>query len=559
MPCINGKNDDAELRSEVRLARMRVLLVSILGLGIALRLVQYSANASLWLDEVAIARNILDKSAWELLTTPLSYDQSAPKGFLLGEKIAITLFGGSDWVLRLVPMFSSIIGLLVFWRLSSRYLTLLGSYVAVTMLASATPLIVASSQVKQYSSDIAVALILLFMATESSVRELSRKQAFAYGACGALLVWFSQPAVFVSLGLGVSIFLSTRNSLGSPRTRMIGLWWASAFLSAVAALATMTEETRAYLHQFWAAGFPPAIAHYFQTWWPCDQVRTLFGQRVGRSEFSLSYAFPEAFICLAAVGFWSLWRRNRALAGLLLGPIVVTLAAAIANQYPFSDRLIIFLVPSLFLGIGASGEQISAWLKNSIATAVLVAIIIIGFAVYPLVQTPPPYRVEDLKPVLSYLKQNWRSGDVAYVYYGAAPEMTLYAEAYGIHASDYAVGGCHRGEARLYFEELEQFRGRPRVWVIITHSFPFLRERIDISNYLDTIGIRRDEFTVPSRLAGHRNSPPAEVLLYDLSDPNRLRRATAESALITSPARASVIGCRGGPDTIARSRPLAVR
>ena len=44
--------------------------------------------------------------------------------------------------------------------------------------------------------------------------------------------------------------------------------------------------------------------------------------------------------------------------------IGLTLAAAVARQYPFSDRLILFLTPSFFIAIGASAEQIRRWLSR---------------------------------------------------------------------------------------------------------------------------------------------------------------------------------------------------
>ncbi|HXU32187.1 MAG TPA: hypothetical protein VN851_16580 [Thermoanaerobaculia bacterium] len=52
-------------------------------LGVALRLWQYLANPSLWVDEAALARNVLDRSVPGLFGA-LDYGQIAPPGFLLG-------------------------------------------------------------------------------------------------------------------------------------------------------------------------------------------------------------------------------------------------------------------------------------------------------------------------------------------------------------------------------------------------------------------------------------------------------------------------------------------
>ena len=88
-------------------AAIRKWLVVCVIVGAGLRLWQYLANTAIRLDEIAVARNIVDRSLWDLLVSPLAFDQAAPKGFLLVEKAAISLFGSSDYVLRFFPLVSS--------------------------------------------------------------------------------------------------------------------------------------------------------------------------------------------------------------------------------------------------------------------------------------------------------------------------------------------------------------------------------------------------------------------------------------------------------------------
>src|SRR5881392_4485369 len=61
---------------------------ALIALGIVLRLARYLANRSLWLDEVLLARNILDRSFTGLLA-PLDLNQAAPIGFLMLQKLAV--------------------------------------------------------------------------------------------------------------------------------------------------------------------------------------------------------------------------------------------------------------------------------------------------------------------------------------------------------------------------------------------------------------------------------------------------------------------------------------
>ena len=73
----------------------KIALGALLLTGALLRLWQYGSNSSLWLDEAALARNIIDRSPSELLN-PLVYGQVAPIGFLLIQKTMISVAGASD-------------------------------------------------------------------------------------------------------------------------------------------------------------------------------------------------------------------------------------------------------------------------------------------------------------------------------------------------------------------------------------------------------------------------------------------------------------------------------
>src|SRR4051794_34950265 len=72
-----------------------ILFIAIIA-GIGLRLWQYLAHASLWLDEAALARNIIDRSSLGLIT-PLDYGQTAPPAFLLVEKAAVAVLGNNEF------------------------------------------------------------------------------------------------------------------------------------------------------------------------------------------------------------------------------------------------------------------------------------------------------------------------------------------------------------------------------------------------------------------------------------------------------------------------------
>ena len=83
-------------QSAVTLATAARLTTAFVVLGVALRVWNFVAVSSLWLDEILLSRNILGRGVWQLLTEPLQLDQVAPPGFLLVEKLTVLALGGHE-------------------------------------------------------------------------------------------------------------------------------------------------------------------------------------------------------------------------------------------------------------------------------------------------------------------------------------------------------------------------------------------------------------------------------------------------------------------------------
>ena len=62
-------------QSAVTLATAARLTTAFVVLGVALRVWNFVAVSSLWLDEILLSRNILGRGLWQLLTEPLQLDQ----------------------------------------------------------------------------------------------------------------------------------------------------------------------------------------------------------------------------------------------------------------------------------------------------------------------------------------------------------------------------------------------------------------------------------------------------------------------------------------------------
>src|SRR5438132_550706 len=137
-----------------------VVLVALLALGTGLRLVALVADRCLWIDEAMLALNLVQRSPRQLLD-PLDYNQGAPFGFLLAMKGSISLFGASEWALRLVPFLGSVAGLVGFAFITRRLLPAGAALLAVGLFAVSPHLISYAGEAKQYATDAAVTIGLL--------------------------------------------------------------------------------------------------------------------------------------------------------------------------------------------------------------------------------------------------------------------------------------------------------------------------------------------------------------------------------------------------------------
>ncbi|HEX8407946.1 MAG TPA: hypothetical protein VF883_03720 [Thermoanaerobaculia bacterium] len=536
-------------------ARDRVyprLLLALMLLGAVLRLWQWAAGGSLWLDEISLARNILGRSLGELLTPPLAYDQVAPPGFLAAVKLSTLAFGGGERAFWLVPLIAGLVALVLFRRLAERILRGLAVPLAVALFAVAAAMIRYSAEVKQYGLDAAAAIGLTLLAFDLRARDRTTGELLLAGAAGLAVIWFSQASALVMAGLGAALaivwLLERDRRTGRALLTTVPIWAVASLIAVITGARSMTPATRAFMQDFWRGGFlplPPRLSTAASWLWEC--LRGLFAD-----PWTLRYPFAAAFGILALLGIVALWRQRRDAALLIAAPFVVSLLAATAQQYPFRTRLVVFLIPSALLAVAAGAGWIAdlAGRRSTIAAAAL-AILAFAPPAYTLIDGRLPLRIDDYAPLYAHLQANRRPDDVVYVSFLANSSAIYYGPRFGLQRADYHLGACDRNDTRAFLRDLDRFRGRPRVW-LLTKPSPGLRiPRETMRRYLATIGTLRDELKVRSAVGD-----PLSLELYDLSDPARLRTASAATFPAPEMLKYPKPGCRDWSGD-ARPRPPA--
>ena len=197
----------------------------------------------------------------------------------------------------------------------------------------------------------------------------------------------------------------------------------------------------------------------------------------------------------------------------LITPFLFTLVGSALHKYPFGERMILFLVPLLLLLLTEGIEWTrKLYLKvNRSISGVFLTVMIAFFISGPIkidyknIQSPPLR--EHIKPVMSFVSENYLETDFIYVYYGAGPAFEYYAPWYDLDHSNYLVGISSRADPAKYLEEIDRIQGTNRVWFIFSHDCPdcSVNEKDFILNYVNETETKIKEFIAPG----------ASVYLFD--------------------------------------------
>jgi len=317
----------------------------ILALGFALRIVAWARNRSLWADEAFLALNLLHRD-WHGLLAPLDLNQGAPIGFLYAMKTALFLFGNHECALRLVPLLTGLAALPMFYLVCRRLFAPCERLLALLLFATLGSLIYYSAEAKQYSSDVLFTLIFLWLALRLEHAGWNRNRAWGFAAAGALGLWFSHPLIFILTAILLVQFGDALQRENWPECRLLllpGLLWLASFgLFYVVSLSHLNGNPR--LLGFWEGNdaFPP---HNLKApaWLIGALLRKVFTGTLWIGGFYL------AACALWLMGHFRLLGRDRKTWFLLVTPILVTLIASALRRYPFSERLLLFLVPIYIL------------------------------------------------------------------------------------------------------------------------------------------------------------------------------------------------------------------
>lgn len=468
----------------------RVALYLALGLiafGVLLRLRLYLFNDALWLDEASMA---LDLMRFHTLDIQMhhGHTQICPLLFLLLTNASMLLFGAGEHALRLPALLAGVAAFVPFYFLARRSLGPGAFVVAVGLMAVAPKAAGYAAMLKPYSLDVAVSATLAYLGVLTVHRRLDVKWTLLLGAAGAGAVWSSLPSIFLLAGFGTVFWTAAmlrRQWRRALSLTAVGLVWVISAGAYYALFLHGPSESPA-LNNYWESGYvPPPTSLHVLSWFRQTFSSALHDVGGYRVTLLAAIAFGMGVAAQA--------RRCRDMAFALTAPFAVTLVASAVRVYPFSGRLLLFLLPLLCVLVAAGVER--AWTGTRGKWRVLAALLIAMLLAYPaqravaIFVSPEPR--EEIRPVLAYIAEHRRAGDVLYAYRPAYLAFRYYDERYGLKDAGMIRGGRPPKDRAGYEKEFRQLEGRGRTWLLFSHIKEPQRDAI--LRYLGTIGTRLDD------------------------------------------------------------------
>jgi len=362
--------------------QIRWLLIGFVLVNIAWRAVRYALRFPIWGDEAMVLSSLMSRNFGDMLR-PLDYLQIAPLGFMWAELIVVRLLGFSEHAVRAIPFVCGIASMLLFWRLAIRIASPRSALIAVGVLAASYYPVRHAAEVKPYAIDMLVSLAAIYLGWKISRNPFRKWYWTGLILLGGVGPWVSYPFVFAAGAVGaylICVFLRPARPKAGAMAIIYCILLTASFASMylLYGKAQGTAASHLVTHKTWAGAFPPLDSPWNLPLWLAkvhtgNMMAYPIGGRSGRSALTLA---------LVLIGAITLWRRDRRVLLLLLGPLLLNFVAAAMKRYPYgtSARVSLYLGPGfcLLCGIGLGSLLRRSLRDHRLRNGLAIALCILG-------------------------------------------------------------------------------------------------------------------------------------------------------------------------------------
>ncbi|MCB0530723.1 MAG: glycosyltransferase family 39 protein [Saprospiraceae bacterium] len=445
-----------------------VLVYPVLLAAAVSRVLVWLQQRSLFIDEANLARNFCEKGPADFFQ-PLSHEQFAPPFFSLVQWINVQAFGHQELSLRLFPLLCGLLSIALFYRIARQLIDRDWVLLAVVWIFCFSDFFLRyATEGKQYSSDMAVSLGLVFLGLRTKGRFARTWWAMVLGA---VVVWFSMPAVFVLFGLGMyaahQAWAEKDRTALRRLTAVFAVWLLSfglyyrVLLNQSLAVAPLINY-----HKPWFLPLFPTNAAEWRQW--ADLLSSF-------PYYTAGYTFVAKLAGGAGMltGLVWLFRRKQKLAWLIAVPVLVCLLASGLEKYSLIPRMLVWAFPLALILQGLGWQQWwkagRAWYFRAIFLLLfgLTAGLHRSWQYFAL-----PFQIEEVRPVLDDVREAFQPGDVLVVNHEAWPAVVYYRDCHSQRAQYQFDGRVLHVDwnERPDLQKVSTLGAKPRrVWLVFSH------------------------------------------------------------------------------------------
>ena len=355
--------------------KSNLILGFIFLIGITLRFIVFNLNTCYIHDDAALALNIINKSYLELFKG-LEYCQVAPPLFLIMSKWIYNIspkdYQTIDLSLKILPFLSAIISIPLFYVFSKILLKEnLKLYIANLLFALNPLLISLSGRFKQYSTEVTIA-ILLYIIFYKYI--LSGKWKNYWYFIILIAPWLSLSSLIILFSCIIIIFI--KNKQINKNILLITL--SSTLLFLTVYLPNNLQLNYNNMSTFWSEYGFMSILHPQR-----------FFIRIGEI-FLHEHKLAGTILGLITLYKLLEYIKNKKALNIMFCtfPIFVTILLSCMHLYPFTDRLIAFLVPLFIIMIA----EYKNFIQKSLSTGFVIISLITLFIHLSKTNNLPNYR-----------------------------------------------------------------------------------------------------------------------------------------------------------------------
>lgn len=309
-------------------------------LAVGLRILAFSYRDSYEDDECRLLSAFLDKR-WIQMFFNIGGAQSAPPLFIIFERFWGCIWGFGERSLKCIPLVSSFMSILLFYKISTeifskKYSILIANF----LFAINIKLILFSSIIKQYSTDVLVGLLCTLFLPKIDITELSIKKMILLSLFLIILPLISLPSLFF---IGAFLLINIINNFRNKHLyyRLFGI-----FFPFIVGLI--------FYYFFNLAPSKLSLDNAFPDYWDIGLIGLSFHNFAKMQSTLFNYIFypndcSVFTVILFYFGIYFTLKNKNNITQFLLYFIGFVLLASILKVYPIAGRVALYVTPFLII------------------------------------------------------------------------------------------------------------------------------------------------------------------------------------------------------------------